>query len=232
MTLKETFKLFLLFIVTYSRVNAQCDSVDTHLYSKIISNISNNTILLNADSLIKQNPECWYGYNIKGYYLYENKQFIESEKYLEKAYTLNNQSDKIKLNLINVLTELEKTDKALEMLNIEISKKPNDERFITNRGLIYKDIGNFILAYKDLKKANKLISDNVTNFNLGLLYYEDNKEKKSIKYFKKALHYNNYDIKSIDYLIIIYTTLGKEKQKSLLEQQKIKIINGEDLNSH
>ncbi len=42
----------------------------------------------------------------------------------------------------------------LTLINNHLDLQPNDERFLTNRGLIYKDLNEFDLAKEDLTKLS------------------------------------------------------------------------------
>lgn len=219
--------LLIFSLVAFTNSYAQCTDMDSRAYDSILELTSDSLTKAKAEQMQAENPNCWISYNVLGYAHYKDRHYEESEKQLLRARELNPSSRKVLLNLSNTWVELGKIDSAFHLLNDQIQKNPNDERFITNRGLILKDLHYFDEAKKDLKKAKRIISDNTTNFNLAILYYEHGKRKKAIRFFKKAFKKDNSDVKSLNYLLELYTELDDDKNVAKTKEMIEKVKTGE-----
>lgn len=110
----------------------------------------------------------------------KNKKFIEVKGYLDQAFSLKpNDEDTLKSYGI-LLTKKKKYQDAIDLFTSSIKGKPTTCAY-HQRGKVYKEIKNFLLAQQDFEQAVALDPKNFTAvFDLIDLYIE-------IKEFNKAL---------------------------------------------
>ena len=101
--------------------------------------------------------------------------------------------------------KLKNTDEAIKNFNYSIKANPKYDSAYNDLGNVYYRLGRYNEAIKNFDKVLKLSKDEETRkivkFNLTLAYTElastaenDSNCKKAIKYLKKALSYDNYDV--------------------------------------
>jgi tetratricopeptide (TPR) repeat protein len=101
--------------------------------------------------------------------------------------------------------KLKNTDEAIKNFTYSIKANPKFDSAYNNLGNVYYRLGRYQEAIKNFDKVLELSRDDATRkivkFNLTLAYTElastaenDNNCKKAIRYLKKALSYDNYDV--------------------------------------
>lgn len=101
--------------------------------------------------------------------------------------------------------KLKNTDKAIQNFNYSIKANPKYDSAYNDLGNVYYRLGRYQEAIKNFDKVLELSKDEATRkivkFNLTLAYTElastaenDNNCKKAIKYLRKALSYDKYDV--------------------------------------
>lgn len=199
--------LVILFTFLIYTCNAQCVIKDSLLYEQVKSLESDSAIEKLGEKLIDQNKDCWYGYNIIGYHLYLDKDYTTAHHYLSQAFLLNPHSPKIILNYTNNLDRINQSDSALKILSFAIENLKEDERFYSNRGLMYLDRDEYELTLKDFLKAMEINPEPYTLNNLTRLYIDYGMDTEAEKYIEMTL---NIDPKNEEALLF-KSLLGKTK---------------------
>lgn len=113
--------------------------------------------------------------------------------FLQKANKVEPNNHLVPLNIGNVYYKYGKINKALSYYKIALEKKPKDSDVLAQMAICYKELGNQGIAWSFLKESESASPDHLqTNFQIGLLYYENREDKKAIKYFEKSqIHDSN-----------------------------------------
>ena len=130
--------------------------------------------------------QVWYK---KGDTAYENEQYNEAIKYLEKAIELDPNHVKAYYMLgWAYLNGEQNGDKAIECFNKQIKLNPNDATAYNALGLVYAhENGDYADAIKYFNKAIELDPNAAyAYYNLGSVYLIQNNENKVIEFYKKA----------------------------------------------
>jgi tetratricopeptide (TPR) repeat protein len=151
---------------------------------------------------------------LAGYTAFMVEKWVEAEKYLNEAITLNHVDPNLYLILGKVYWAQKKSDKALQVLDIGNKKYPDQKDFILLKINYYLELGRLKELNSDLQKAIKLEPQNI---DLKIMYalvcekLSETDKANSEKYFQEAeksykevVELNNNHYKANYNLAILY----------------------------
>jgi len=124
--------------------------------------------------------------------MYENKKYIDAEKFYLKSLELAPNRLSTFINLSAVLIKLEKFNNAYELLTNAILLYPNNEVLHLNLGNSYKEMGRLDEALQSFNYAIKINYDYAeAHLNRGVILQEMGKWDKALASFNKAIELNS-----------------------------------------
>ena len=97
-------------------------------------------------------------------------------------------STSLMIEKAQILSNLEKFDKSMEILDTAMALQPNDPEIFTMKGNLYLVQGLYEKAIKNYQKAIPLSEDKADlHYQIGLAYQNAFKYNKAIEYYKKAI---------------------------------------------
>ena len=128
------------------------------------------------------------------YHAYMNNgDTIMAEQVLFESEERYKSEETIVLQLVDLLVETGRKDKAIEILNTALSRRPDNYNFSWTRGLIYQSMGNYDQAIASLSHANTLApGEDEIYYNLGICYFNIGVEiNETARKMKNNLKYKN-----------------------------------------
>src|SRR5690606_4905784 len=106
------------------------------------------------------------------------------------ATTLNPENEKYQQALIDAYVSAQETQKALDHLNQRLATEAKVESYL-QRGILYKNMGNFPKALSDLSRAlNQDATRTEAWFQRGLTYFKSKQYPQAIYDFSQAIKNN------------------------------------------
>tara|TARA_B100001996_G_scaffold381405_1_gene370773 strand:- start:2152 stop:3162 length:1011 start_codon:yes stop_codon:yes gene_type:complete len=116
------------------------------------------------------------------------KNYTESQKYIEKINTLAKNSPETVIQLANNFILQGKKEKALELIDKNISRNPESDKLVLAKANCFFELGEFSKSKELYSKSFARNPNNFhTLFRLGYLNLEDKEFNNAINYFEKIL---------------------------------------------
>ena len=153
-------------------------------YNKILINSAMKSIILNAPrfSIVKKILED----------VYRDSQEKQKDQIKNTLAALENLEERSKIHIRKIAnyTNLKQYNEALDECNLLVAIFPYNSSVYNNMGNIYEYKGDKDRAFRFVKKAVLLDSENyIASFNLGRHYFMRKKYDEAIRYYSKALEY-------------------------------------------
>ena len=129
---------------------------------KLFSEGNHSELKKNSQNIINDFPESGKGYLFHGISYYMEKNYIQSEKYLEMATKLDT-NEAIGFNFLGLVKKnLKKNEEAIENYKKSFDINPSDGSPLSNLSNLYRELGKF---NESLKSANLAVKASPNNIN-------------------------------------------------------------------
>ena len=203
------------------------DFTDSVELSKIIVN-DLSTDLLNeytkSDTSLKIDIENYNTVQLNEYYFSRDKL---NELLLKDEIRKMSTNELIDLSL-DLSNKYGRYKEALLYLEIALIREPNNWALYNNKGLILQNMGMVKLAIHSFELSRNFKINDVTLYNLGTLYYENEEYEKAITCFDQSLNMNSGKYETVNYLTNCYIKI-KKFSKALEYAERAYTLNKDDV---
>ena len=132
---------------------------------KLFSEGNHSELKKNSQNIIDNFPESGKGYLFHGISYYMENNYLQSEKFLEKA-TILDANEAIGFNFLGLVKKnLKKNEEAIQNYKKSFDLNPSDGSPLSNLSNLYRELGKFT---KSLKSANLAVKVSPNNINFKI----------------------------------------------------------------
>jgi len=198
-------------IVNYKKANQLHYDVDLDVHIGYLYGMKKNysKAFQRIDHVLKENPKKVDAYFFKALIYLWQKEYVSSERYLEKVISMKNDREVYYFYLAVVKEKLGKKKKSIESLKLAVKQKPESARSLNFLGYLYAEMGiELEQAEKIIKKALKYDPQNGAYLDsLGWVYYKVGRYELALSVLMKAE--KNIVNKSEDFIDpVVYDHIG------------------------
>ena len=133
---------------------------------KLFSEGNHSELKKNSQNIIDNFPESGKGYLFHGISYYMENNYLQSEKFLEKA-TILDANEAIGFNFLGLVKKnLKKNEEAIENYKKSFDLNPSDGSPLSNLSNLYRELGKFNESLKSANLAVKVSPNNI-NFKIN-----------------------------------------------------------------
>ncbi|MGO1243539.1 MAG: tetratricopeptide repeat protein [Sphingobacterium sp.] len=169
------------------------------------------------ESMIRDDQEYFFDsdvfYNIVAYYLEGKQDPVKALQAIEIAHRQHSYDATFLVQESQIYASIGKYDKAHEILEKASVLEPNNEAISIIRGNLERIRGNVELAKQHYLEALQNDADHALVYeSIALLYMDQNKTEKGLKYLKKSLDHDIDNLSAIDALSACCIELGHPEE--------------------